>query len=145
MEWKGARERAAAPAGRFSGLAPRARILIVDDNGDMLSFMRAALETAGYEVRTASEGAQALLLMTAQPADLLITDIFMPGQDGIETLRDSKARFPRTRVIAMSAGRGAGGRFDYLPAAGLIGASATLRKPFGVDHLLEVVREVLQS
>ena len=143
VEWEDARERGPAPAGKFQGSASPRRILIVDDNGDILSFMQAALEQAGYEVRTASEGAQALLLLATQPADLLITDIFMPGQDGIETLRDCQARFPRTKVIAMSAG-GAGGKFDYLPTAALIGASATLRKPFDVDQLLEIVRGVLQ-
>lgn len=120
------------------------RILIVDDNQDILSFMQAALEKAGYEVQTAPEGAKALALQAKRRADLLITDIFMPGQDGIETLQECKTRFPQTRIIVMSAGGGTGGKLDYLPAAALIGASATLRKPFNVDQLLDTVRKVLQ-
>ena len=119
-------------------------ILIVDDNEDILSFMQAALEEAGYEVGLAAEGAQALALQAAQRADLLITDIFMPGQDGIETLRECRLRFPQTRIIVMSAGGGAGKRLDYLPTAALIGANATLHKPFGVRQLLDTVRNVLK-
>lgn len=120
------------------------RILIVDDNQDILSFMQAALETAGYEVQTAPEGAQAIALLTKRRADLLITDIFMPGQDGIETLRECKTRFPQTRIVVMSAGGASSRKLDYLPAAALIGANATLRKPFNVDQLLDTVRKVLQ-
>jgi DNA-binding response OmpR family regulator len=121
------------------------RVVIVDDNPDILSFMRAALEVAGYDVRVAPEGAQALALQTQLSADLLITDIFMPGQDGIETLRDCKVSFPQTRIIVMSAGGGSGGKLDYLPAAALIGADATLRKPFNVDQLLDTVSKVLHG
>ena len=120
------------------------RILVVDDNQDILSFMQVALEKAGYEVQTAPEGAKALALQAKRRADLLITDIFMPVQDGIETLQECKTRFPQTRIIVMSAGGGTGGKLDYLPAAVLIGANATLRKPFNVDQLLDTVRNVLQ-
>ena len=119
-------------------------ILIVDDNEDILFFMQAALENAGYQVSTALDGAQALAQQTKYRADLLITDIFMPGQDGMETLRDSKSRFPQTRIIVMSAGGGSGRQLDYLATATLIGANATLRKPFDVDQLLDTVRKVLQ-
>ena len=125
------------------GVTSVKRILIADDNPDTLSFMQAALENAGYEVQTAPEGAQALALLKERPAELLITDVFMPGQDGIETLRDCRARFPQTRIVVMSAGGGSGGQLDYLPAAALIGANATLRKPIAVEHLLDTVRAVL--
>ena len=131
-------------ARHVSGLDTPKRIMIADDNPDTLSFMQVALEQAGYEVQTAPEGAQALALLAKRPADLLITDVFMPGQDGIETLRDCKIRFPQTRIIVMSAGGGSGRKLDYLPAAALIGADATLRMPINVDQLLDTVREVLQ-
>ena len=126
------------------GLESLKRIMIADDNPDTLSFMRVALEQAGYEVQTAPEGAQALALLAKRRADLLITDVFMPGQDGIETLRDCRIRFPQTRIIVMSAGGGSGRKLDYLPAAALIGADATLRMPINVDQLLDTVREVLE-
>ena len=126
------------------GLDTPKRIMIADDNPDTLCFMQVALEQAGYEVQTAPEGAQALALLAKRRADLLITDVFMPGQDGIETLRDCKTRFPQTRIIVMSAGGGSGRKLDYLPAAALIGADATLRMPINVDQLLDAVREVLE-
>ena len=133
-----------ARARHVPGLDSPKRIMIADDNPDTLSFMQAALEQAGYEVQTAPEGARALALLAKRPADLLITDVFMPGQDGIETLRDCRIRFPQTRIIVMSAGGGCGRKLDYLPAAALIGADATLRMPINVDQLLDAVREVLE-
>ena len=76
------------------------------------------------------------------PSDLLLTERHA-GQD-IETLQECKTRFPQTRIIVMSAGGSTGLKLDYLPAAALIGANATLRKPFTVDDLLDTVRKVLQ-
>ncbi len=131
--------------GNAPGADAAEQILVVDDNQDILCFMRAALEPAGYVVRTAAEGEQALELLSQRQAALLITDIFMPGRDGIETLRDCKTRFPQTRIIVMSAGGGSGRKLDYLPAAQLIGVDATLRKPFNVDQLLDTVHTVLQA
>jgi DNA-binding response OmpR family regulator len=143
LEKAGARDASHPVTGVADARTPK-NILIVDDNEDILFFMRAALEQAGYEVQTASDGAQAFAQQMQHRADLLITDIFMPGRDGIETLRDSKTRFPQTRVIVMSAGGGTGGQLDYLSAAALIGANATLRKPFSLDELLDTVQKVLQ-
>ena len=119
------------------------RILVVDDNQDICSFVQAALEGAGYEARTASEGAQALALQRERPADLLITDIFMPVQEGFETISRFRAEFPRTRIIVMSAGNVPGMKHDFLSVAALLGVGATLRKPFDVDQLLDAVRRLL--
>jgi len=119
-------------------------ILVVDDKEDVRSFMKVALEQAGYEVRTAAEGGQALALQRERPADLLITDIFMPGQEGFGTISSFKAQFPQTRIIVMSAGTLPGLQHDFLSTAGLLGVGATLRKPFDVDQLLDVVRRVLR-
>ena len=118
-------------------------ILVVDDNQDICAFMRAALEGAGYEVRTADEGAQALARQHERAADLLITDIFMPVLEGFETISRFKAHFPRTRIIAMSAGSSSGMKHDYLSTAGLLGVDATLHKPFDTEKLLDVVCKVL--
>lgn len=118
-------------------------ILIVDDNQDIRDFMQIALEAAGYAVHTATEGEQALVMQRERPADLLVTDIFMPGREGISTIAGFKAEFPGTRIVAMSAGGGSG-KQDFLSAATLIGADATLRKPFTADQLVETVHSVLQ-
>lgn len=119
-------------------------ILVVDDHPDILDFMRAALEGAGYEVHTASEGAQALVELRLRSADLLITDIFMPGQEGFQTITRCKAEFPQTRIIVISAGTITGMAHDFLVTAAHLGVGATLRKPFTADRLLETVHRVLQ-
>jgi len=119
------------------------RVVVVDDNADTCAFMLAALQGAGYEVETANEGAQGLNLLRRREADLLITDIFMPGQEGFETITRCKAEFPRTRIIVMSAGTIPGMPHDFLSTAGMLGVGATLRKPFTADHLLATVRRVL--
>ncbi|HEX6321989.1 MAG TPA: response regulator [Burkholderiales bacterium] len=119
------------------------RIVVVDDNADTCAFMSAALKRAGYEVETAGEGALGMDLLRSREADLLITDIFMPGQEGFETITRCKAEFPQTRIIVMSAGTIPGMPHDFLATAGLLGIGATLRKPFTVDYLLATVRRVL--
>ncbi len=128
----------------YSSSGTPKRILVVDDKEDVRSFMRVALEQAGYEVRTAPEGAQALALQRERPADLLITDIFMPGQEGFGTITSFRTQFPQTRIIVMSAGTLPGLQHDFLSTAALLGVDATLRKPFDVDELLAAVRRVLQ-
>ncbi|HEX2511644.1 MAG TPA: response regulator [Xanthobacteraceae bacterium] len=119
------------------------RIVVIDDNRDTCAFMRAALQGAGYEVDIAQEGRQGLDLLRSRDADLLITDIFMPGQEGFETITRCKAEFPRTQIVAMSAGTIPGMTHDFLATAGLLGV-ATLRKPFTASRLLETVRTVLE-
>ncbi len=129
--------------GGSSAVTPAA-ILVADDSDDICSFMKAALEGAGYEVRTAAGGAQAYALQRERRADLLITDIFMPGQSGFQTLTQFKAEFPQTRIIVMSAGSVPGMKHDFLATAAILGVGATLRKPFDPDQLLEAVRRVLE-
>jgi DNA-binding response OmpR family regulator len=119
------------------------RIVVVDDNPDTRAFMSIALKAAGYEVEVAEEGAQGLELLRSREANLLITDIFMPGQEGFETITRCRAEFPQTRIIVMSAGTVPGMPHDFLATAGLLGVGATLRKPFTVDHLLATVGRVL--
>jgi CheY-like chemotaxis protein len=123
--------------------ARKESVLVVDDTPDVCDFIRAALESAGYVVNVASDGGEALVLQRRDPAALLITDIFMPGREGMETIAAFKAEFPDTRIIAMTAGTGLGDH-DFLATARLIGAHATLRKPFDADQLLQTVRTVLQ-
>lgn len=117
------------------------QILVVDDRPDVTGFMRAALERAGYRVAVAENGSRALALQRAHPADVLITDIFMPEGDGIETIDRVRAEFPGTRIIAMSGA--VRGRQDYLSVAAQIGVDATLHKPFTVDELIRTLKTVL--
>lgn len=120
----------------------RTSVLVVDDTPDVCEFVQAALQGAGYDVQIAYEGGQALAIQRRDPSAVLITDIFMPEQEGMETIAAFKAEFPGTRIIAMTAGTGYG-HHDFLAAAELIGADASLRKPFDADQLLQTVDTVL--
>ena len=77
-------------------------ILVIDDDIDLRVIMQEALQAEGYEVSVAADGAQGIALQQKQPASLLITDIFMPNKEGIETIRDFRKEFPNVPIIAMS-------------------------------------------
>lgn len=116
------------------------RVLIVDDDFDFASLIRLALKSCGYEVSIALNGARALAAQRANPADVVLTDIFMPEMDGIETIVALRKEFPATGIIAMTAGSRVG-HVDYLRVARTLGADQCLKKPFEVDELLAAVRE----
>jgi two-component system, chemotaxis family, chemotaxis protein CheY len=119
-----------------------ARIIVIDDNDAVRLTMRRTLERAGHEVLEASDGEAGLKLLAETGAPLVITDIFMPGQDGIVTVRRIRKEFPGVRVIAVSGGD-ATGRMDLRKDAELLGAERTLRKPFAPAELVRAVQETL--
>src|SRR5713101_6377779 len=119
-----------------------ARIILIDDEGAVRRTARLVLERAGHHVLEASDGEAGLKLLAQSGADLVITDIFMPGQDGIVTVRRIRKEFPGVRVIAVSGGD-ATGRIDLRKDAELLGAARTLRKPFAPAELRRVVEETL--
>ena len=115
------------------------KVLIADDNSDLAQSLKLALEANGYQVEVASNGVDAIACQVAFRADVLITDLVMPEQDGFETLNAFRKEFPQTRLVVMSGAQ----TFDpgkYLHAAELIGADATFRKPFSVEALLRKLR-----
>jgi len=113
----------------------RTRVLVVDDSADLRESLKLLLELHGYEVETARDGSAAIELHRRRRVAVVITDIFMAGTEGMETIAKFKAGWPRVRVIAMSGG-GEKAKNDYLQAALHIGADATLHKPFTVGTLL---------
>jgi CheY-like chemotaxis protein len=121
-----------------------ARILVADDGEDIREILRMMLSAAGYEVLVAPDGDSALTLMRAEPIDLIITDIFMPGKEGIETIIELRRDFPSVKIIAMSGG-GQMGELHYLEDAVKLGAVRSILKPFRADEILAVVREALAS
>lgn len=104
--------------------------------------MRRILQRAGHEVREASEGEAGLRLLAQAGADLVITDLFMAGQDGIVTVRRIRKEFPHVKVIVVSGGDSTG-LMDLRRDAELFGAAATLKKPFDRVALLRAIGEVL--
>ena len=115
-----------------------ADILIIDDEPGVLGVLRKILEGVGHVVTEALEGEEALRQYEGQPADLVITDIFMPGMDGIEFLVHIRKTFPDARVLAMSGG-GILSRDQALSDASLLGADHILQKPFSKEEVLAAV------
>jgi two-component system chemotaxis response regulator CheY len=121
-----------------------ARILVIDDEEPIRRLLTRALALEGHEVLEASDGREALRLHRAGPADLVITDILMPEQDGLEVIMTLRREAPGIKIIAMSGG----GRFkqtEALHMAEPLGAFATLRKPFALDAMLETVNLALAA
>jgi CheY-like chemotaxis protein len=116
------------------------RLLVVDDNEDMRQTMKRLLERLGYEVEIASNGARAIEMQRKVAADVLITDIFMPDTDGLETINQFRTNFPHVRIIAMSGGGASIREADYLSTATVAGADAVLRKPFSKESLIEALQ-----
>jgi CheY-like chemotaxis protein len=111
-------------------------ILIVDDNLPVLDLLDKVLALERYEVVQALDGNQALGLLSEPPADLVITDIDMPGMGGIELLHRIREGYPSLSVLAMS------GNFDPQQAI-REGFDAFLCKPFKIGSVLEVVADLL--
>ena len=119
-----------------------ARIIVIDDQEPIRRVVRRALEKEGHEVLEASDGELGIALLEREAADLVITDIFMPGMDGIQTLREIRKRFPAIKVIAMSGGDSTG-LLDLRQDAELLGALKSIQKPFNAREIVELVRGVL--
>jgi DNA-binding NtrC family response regulator len=117
------------------------RVLVVDDDADMRLTLKLALELAGYTVDVAANGREALEAQRREPAQVLITDIFMPDSDGFEVIDAFRREFPGTKIVVVSGGAQFSKR-DYLPDAELMGVDATLQKPFDVDTLLALLNRL---
>ena len=120
-----------------------AKILVIDDDEQLRVMLLQLLTSAGHAVVTAHDGAAGLKQLRAHPTDLVITDILMPNQDGIETVIALRREYPHLPVIAMS------GDFArsvlWLKTARLLGARCTLPKPFTLTQLKQAIAEVLAA
>ena len=114
-------------------------VLVVDDQDQVRQLIRDTLEQAGYEVAEARDGKEGLDRYRARSTDLVIMDILMPDQDGLEAIMAFRREFPDTRVIAMTGGSDATGILNFLDVAKMLGARRTLQKPFELKVLLDTV------
>ena len=120
-----------------------ARVLLIDDEEQVRKLIREVLEEAGHEVAEARNGREGTKLYEANPADLVITDLVMPEQEGLETITGLRRRFPAVKIIAISGAQQKLG-LDLLYVAEKLGAIRTMEKPFDVRKLLALVEELLQ-
>lgn len=126
-------------------------ILIIDDEQDIRDALLMVLEGIGHDVKVAADGDEAVDLLRREPADLVITDIIMPGKNGIETIREIRQEFPGTRIIAISGGGGVQSA-DYVPkaitttaylaAAKQAGADMVITKPFERKDIIQAVTDI---
>ena len=117
-----------------------ASILVVDDEPAIQDILTWALSAEGYRVTTAGNGEEALARVESEEFDVIVTDIVMPGIDGLEVLERSRVLSPRAAVIVMTAYAA----LETAIAALRRGASDYLEKPFSVDLLKERVQRLLQ-
>ena len=119
-------------------------ILVIDDDPTICLLLQRALEPLGHRVTVAHDGQKGLAAHKGAPADLVITDLVMPGMEGIETIRELRRQYPGLKIIAMSGG-GRGKATDYLLMARKFGAQRTLAKPFTLQTLTQQVTELLDE
>jgi len=126
-------------------------VLIIDDEEDIRVVLKEIFVRAGFDVAVASDGNEGLNLLRENGADLVITDIIMPGSDGVEIAYEIRCEFPKTKIIVMSGG-GNIAPLDYEPAAiatsaylasaAAVGADMTITKPFDREELLNAARNL---
>jgi CheY-like chemotaxis protein len=117
-------------------------ILIVDDDAGLREATRSVLEDAGFLVTVAQGGDEAVRALHLQSAAVVLCDMFMPGKDGIETIRELRRDFPDVKIIGISGG-GSRGTVDVLKLAQMLGASEVLHKPFTRHALLAAIDRLL--
>ena len=111
------------------------KILVIDDDHMVRYTLSKILRNSGYEVVTAADGERGMTAFHAEKPDVVITDLIMPEQEGIETILQIKRARPEVRIIAISGG-GRIANTDVLQAARGLGADEILAKPFEAEELL---------
>jgi DNA-binding NtrC family response regulator len=120
-------------------MASSTRVLIVDDEDDLLLALAERLEMRGFEVVTADKGSEALELVDEVHFDVAILDIKMPGMDGLELMARLKEKHPALPVI-LCTGHGSGGDVR----AGMTGGAYDyLMKPIDMEALMTIVRSAI--
>jgi len=119
----------------------KAKILVVDDEEDILNTLRGSLEDEGFEVWTAGDGADAMQLVRTKHPDIIFLDIWLPGMDGIQTLKAIKEFDADIEVVIMTGH----GTVNTAVQAIKLGAADFLEKPLSLDAVLETIRRVLEQ
>ncbi len=116
-----------------------ARILAVDDSEPMRQLVSQALKTGGHGVVLAVDGLNALGLFTAEKFDLVITDINMPGIDGIELVRRIRTRDPEIPILALTTE----GDESFRRRGEEAGVDGWIVKPFKPAQFIAIVKQIL--
>ena len=120
---------------------PAPTVLLIEDDDDNRELMAEVLESAGYAVVSAADGAEGLRRLAEHPVDVVVTDVGMPGMGGLEVARAAKKIAPRVPVVVVT---GYGERDDITAARGHE-VDAVLVKPIDPDHLSGAIDAVLRG
>lgn len=121
-----------------------ARILVIDDDEAIRRSVRRLLERVGHTIFEAGDGEAGIAVLRKEPIALILTDIYMPREDGFATIRRVRREWPTVKIITMSGGSRAGPA-DLNAGAAAMGAARTLSKPFDVQDLIDAVTSVLNE
>jgi CheY-like chemotaxis protein len=127
-----------------------ARILVIDDDGLVRDSLRAVLQLEGHTVLVAADGDEGLRQCREQAIDLVLCDIFMPGREGIETVKEIRRMTADLPIVTMTGGARVvpsasdRGQTDYLQMSRLVGATATITKPFRHRELIALIDRCLE-
>lgn len=120
------------------------RILIIDDDQDILNILQPVLEDYNYEVFATTSAPDGLKTLSEQSIDIVVTDILMPDLDGIEVIQALKSEYPEVKIIAMSGGGSDRKKFqEYLPIAKRLGADEIIPKPIDLNLLLKTIQDLI--
>lgn len=125
-------------------MVEKKRILIIDDEPATLDLLERVLELEGYEAVLASNGQEGVEKFQESPCDLVVTDMVMPGKDGLQTILDLRLESPDLPVVAIS-GDGTIPKERYLTVASYLEGVVTLAKPFTMQDFTAVVKRLLES
>jgi CheY-like chemotaxis protein len=117
------------------------RVLVIDDNDDFRKLALLWFQIHGIEALGAANGVEGLEMQRKDPAQIVVTDIFMPEKEGIETIQDLRREFPAAKIIAMT-GRESLTDYDVFQVARELGVVKTFKKPFKLDDLVAAVEEI---
>ena len=118
-----------------------ARILVVEDVAAVREFVRRALTNEGHDVDVAEDGLKGLAILADAEFDLLLTDIVMPGLDGIALALKVAKEYPRVRILMMTGYAAERQRAHNLDAL----IHRVIPKPFSLQQICDVVNEVLED
>ena len=117
------------------------KLLVVDDESEICEFLKSFFEERNYNVVTANSGEQALDRLKSDKPQVVLLDIKMPGMDGVQTLREIKAKHPRVKVIMVTAIE----TRDKIEECLRLGADNYITKPLSLEYLENDVREKIES
>jgi YesN/AraC family two-component response regulator len=121
------------------------RILFVDDEPNLLHGLQRLLRPMReqWDMYFVANGREAMALMQQTPCEVVVTDLFMPEQEGLETIMALRRQHPDTKIVAISGGGDQGKFTRTLDIAAKLGAHSTLQKPFSSKQMIRTLHEVM--